>query len=39
MILNIVEISSWVSLKVPASFEHDPNLPVWNMPGIHMISH
>ena len=32
MILNVVEISSLISLKAPVSVLHDSNLPVWTMP-------
>ena len=32
MILNVVEISSLISLKAPVSVLHDSNLPVWIMP-------
>ena len=35
MILNVVEISSLISLEVSASVLHDSNLPGWNMPWIH----
>ena len=35
MILNVVEISSLISLKAPASVLHGSNLPIWNMPWIH----
>ena len=32
MILNVVEISSMISLKALVPVLHDSNLPVWVMP-------